>query len=58
MLSRLLALSLTAASLSSAADFIRPPTSDIVLTPTGPISTPQAARDAARPRAKPARSNV
>jgi hypothetical protein len=47
MLSRLLALSLCAASLSAAAD--------IHLSPTGPISTPQAARDAARTATKPAR---
>lgn len=47
MLSRILALSLSAASLASAAD--------IHLSPTGPISTPQAARDAARTAPKPAR---
>ena len=47
MLSRLLALSLSAVSLASA--------EDIILSSTGPISTPQAARDAARTAAKPAR---
>lgn len=47
MLFRPLALLLSAASLSLAAD--------IQLSPTGPISTPQAARDAARAAPKPAR---
>ena len=45
MLPRILALSLCAASLASAAD--------IHLSRTGPISTPQAARDAARTAPKP-----
>ncbi len=47
MLPRILALSLCTASLSTAAD--------IHLSPSGPISTPQAARDAARTAPKPAR---